>query len=82
MCKIKSISPWLVDFAIRHVDFVLYLPNGQVKFVLDFFLNFLTAFNCTWEHGNVKEKNNNIPTNDSISKSQKEKLTFPLNIYI
>ena len=35
--KKKSISPWLVDFAIRHVDFVLYLPNGQVKFVLDFF---------------------------------------------
>ena len=37
VCKKKSIRPWLVDFAIRHVDFVLYLPNGQVKFVLDFF---------------------------------------------
>ena len=34
--KKKSISPWLVDFAIRRVDFVVYLPNGQVKFVLDF----------------------------------------------
>lgn len=34
--KKKSISLWLVDFAIRHVDFVLYLPNGEVKFVLDF----------------------------------------------
>ena len=30
--KVVSDSPWLVDFAIRLVIFVLNLPDGQVPF--------------------------------------------------
>ena len=31
-----SNSPGLVDFAVRLVDFILHLPNGQVKFWVNF----------------------------------------------
>ena len=34
--KVVSDSPGLVDFAIRLVNFVLNLPNGQVKFFEEF----------------------------------------------
>ena len=31
-----SDSPWLVDFAIRLVNSVINLPDGQVKFLKEF----------------------------------------------
>ena len=34
--KVVSDSPGLVDFAIGLVNFVLNLPNGQVKFFEEF----------------------------------------------
>ena len=34
--KVVSDSPWQVDFAIGLVNFVLNLPNGQVKFFEEF----------------------------------------------
>ena len=34
--KLVSNSPWLVDFAIRLVDSVFNLPNGQVIFFEEF----------------------------------------------
>ena len=34
--KVVSDSPGLVDFAIRLVNFALNLPNGQVKFFVEF----------------------------------------------
>ena len=34
--KVVSDCPGLVDFAIRLVNFVLNLPNGQVKFFEEF----------------------------------------------
>ena len=34
--KVVSDSPGLVDFAIRLVNFVLNLPNGQVKIFEEF----------------------------------------------
>ena len=34
--KVVSDSPGLVDFAIRLVNFALNLPDGQVKFFMEF----------------------------------------------
>ena len=34
--KVVSDSPWLVDFAIRLVNSVFNLPNGQVMFFEEF----------------------------------------------
>ena len=34
--KVVSNNPGLVDFAIRLVNFVINLPNGQVKFFEEF----------------------------------------------
>ena len=34
--KVMSDSPWLVDFAIRLVNSVFNLPNGQVMFFEEF----------------------------------------------
>ena len=40
--KVVSDSPGVVDFAIGPVNFVLYLPDGQVKF----FEKFKLQKNC------------------------------------
>ena len=36
VCKVVSDSPGLVDFAIRLVNHVLNLPEGQLKFLEKF----------------------------------------------
>ena len=45
--KVASDSPGLVDFAIRLVNSVLNLPDGQVKYVEEFSLQKNCEINST-----------------------------------
>ena len=36
--KFRSDSPWLVDFVVGLEEFILHLPDGQVKVFGEFFL--------------------------------------------